>query len=303
MNLPDKTLAISKRQLSILELQTRLELEESEQHLAFTTPVWARFSLPHRNPGAVPFYEVENGGYSLTIQPGVAPGRDGRMEVKPIPFGVIPRQVLTFLVTEAVQKKDPVIDMGNSLGEFLRRINISSDGGRDRKRVRDQIESLTWCRFSITKTLTSEVAGEGYEQHLMSIATGAELWLNGGQNTPGLWGSTITLSDDFFASVVDKPVPMYLEDLRVLGGSSLALDIYTWLTYRLSYLTTRTMIPWESLHAQFGKSYTRLRDFRANFEPALRDVLKLYTKANVKVTSTHLILMRSAPHVSPALRR
>jgi hypothetical protein len=303
MNLPDKALELSKRQLSILELQTRLELEESEQHLAFTTPIWARFSLPHRNPGAVSFYEVENGGLRLTIQPGVAPGSDGRMEVKGIPFGVIPRQVLTFLVTEAVQKKDPVIDMGNSLGEFLRRINISSDGGRDRKRVRDQVEALTWSSFRVSATLDSEQNGVGYDQRIIPIASGAELWLNGKQNRPGLWGSTITLSDQFFESVIDKPVPMYLEDLRVLGGSSLALDIYTWLTYRLSYLTTRTMIPWESLHAQFGKSYTRLRAFRENFEPALQDVLKLYTKANVKVTSTHLILMRSASHVPPALRR
>lgn len=302
MNLSDNPLEISKRQLSILELQSRLELEETEQALAYTTPVWARFSLPHRNPGDVPFYEVTNGAYSLTVQPGVAPGVDGRMQAKGIPFGVIPRQVLTFLVTEAVQQKDPVIRLGDSLGEFLRRINIRSDGGRDRQRVRDQLERLTWCRVSVTQRLASPDAGQGYRQELMSIATGAELWLNGGKDQPGLWGSSITLSDDFFASVVDKPVPMYLDDLRVLGGSSMCLDIYTWLVYRLFYLRSRTLIPWADLHAQFGKSYTRLRAFRENFEPALKDVLRVYTKANVKVTDKHLILMRSAPHVAPALR-
>lgn len=308
MNLPDNSLAISKRQLSILELQTQLENQSGEQELAYTSPIWARLSLPHKNPGAVPFWEVQNGSLSMTVQPGVAPGPDGRMETKGIPYGVIPRQVLTFLVTEAVQKKDPTVQLGDSLGEFLTKINIGHGGGKSRTRVREQVEMLTWCRMSVTQRLDSPDpdGAPGYRQELLSIATGAELWLNGGKadrDRPALWGSTITLSEAFYASVARKPIPVYVEDLRVLGDSSMRLDIYTWLVYRLYYLQNRTLIPWDQLHEQFGKGYKRERDFRANFEVALKDVLKVYTKANVSVTPNHLILMRSANHVRPALRR
>jgi hypothetical protein len=308
MNLPDNPLAISKRQLSILELQTQLENQSTGQELAYTSPIWARLSLPHKNPGAIPFWEVRDGHYSMTIQPGVAPDAAGRMETKGIPYGVIPRQFLTFLVTEAVQKKDPTIQLGGSLAEFLTKLGITSDGGNNRKRVKDQIEMLTWCRMSLTQRLDNPddpKAPAGYRQELMSIATGAEFWLNGGkgeQNQPALWGSTIDLAPEFFKYIVDRPVPVYLEDLRVLGDSSMRLDIYTWLVHRLYYLEHRTPIKWDQLHQQFGRGYARERAFRANFELALKDVLKVYTKANVSVTPSALVLMRSANHVRPALR-
>lgn len=304
MNLPEKPLAISKRQLSILNLQTQLENQSTEQELAYTSPIWARLSLPHKNPGNVPFWEVRDGAYSMTIQPGVAPDAAGQMETKGIPYGVIPRQFLTFLVTEAVQKKDPTIQLGASLSEFLTKINIPL-GGNNRQRVKDQIEMLTWCRMSVTQRLEGEAADTpaGYRQELMSIATGAEFWLNGSNaNQPALWGSTIDLAPAFFKYVSDRPVPVYLEDLRVLGDSSMRLDIYTWLVYRLFYLEHRTPIKWTDLHQQFGRGYARERAFRANFELALKDVLKVYTKANVSVTPGALILMRSANHVRPALR-
>jgi hypothetical protein len=305
MKLPENPLDLTKRQLSILELQTRLELHGGTQELAYTSPIWARFSLPHKDPGTVPFWEVQNGSLSMTVQPGIAPGETGRMEAKGIPFGVIPRHTLTYLVTQAVQQKDPQIFLGHSLNEFMGKVGLQRTGGNI-KRLKTQLERLVWCRISVTQVLDSPDAGTGYRQELMSLATGAELWLNGGakqDDAPGLWGSSITLSDDFYASIVDKPMPVYLEDLRVLGDSSMRLDIYTWLVYRLFYLQNRTPITWSQLHEQFGKGYARERNFRPNFEAALKDVLKVYTKANVSVTPEHLVLMRSAPHVRPALRR
>jgi hypothetical protein len=305
MKIPESGLELTRRQVSILDLQTRLELDGDARDLAYTSPIWARFSLPHKDPGAVPFYEVHNGDLSMSIQPGIAPGVDGRMEAKGIPFGVIPRHTLTYLVTEAVQRKDPEVHLGSSLNEFMGKIGLGRNG-TDIRRLKTQLERLTWCRVSVTARLDSSEAGQGYRQELMSLATGAELWLNGAakhRGDPGLWGSSITLSPEFYASVIDKPLPVYLEDLRVLGDSALRLDIYTWLVYRMFYLRTTTRITWAQLHAQFGATYKRQRDFRARFEPALKDVLRVYTGARVTVSTECLTLRPSAPHVRPLDRR
>ena len=43
--------------------------------------------------------------------------------------------------------------------------------------------------------------------------------------------------------------------MRALGQSLLALDIYVWMTHRMSYLSRRTIIPWISLQGQFGSNY------------------------------------------------
>ena len=50
-----------------------------------------------------------------------------------------------------------------------------------------------------------------------------------------LWGSVVTLSPGFFSAVTERPVPVDFRALKALR-SPLALDIYCWLTYRMSYL-------------------------------------------------------------------
>ena len=37
---------------------------------------------------------------------------------------------------------------------------------------------------------------------------------------------------------------------QVIKASPFAIDLYIWLTYRMSYLKTPTLIPWEGLQAQ-----------------------------------------------------
>jgi len=61
----------------------------------------------------------------------------------------------------------------------------------------------------------------------------------------------------------------------------MALDTYAWLTYRLSYLTTPTVVPWRSLQSQFGSAYSRLRDFKRYFLASLAAVLAVYPKARI----------------------
>jgi hypothetical protein len=68
---------------------------------------------------------------------------------------------------------------------------------------------------------------------------------------------TVTLSEHFFNEVIDRPVPIDMRAIKALKQSPMALDIYTWLTYRASYLKRPTVIPWSSLALQFGSDYSR----------------------------------------------
>lgn len=92
-------------------------------------------------------------------------------------------------------------------------------------------------------------------------------------------------------------MPVDLRALRALRGSPLALDIYAWLTHRLSYLKRPTMIPWEALGAQFGAEYTRQRDFRRQFLLRLSEVLSIYPSARCVESPAGLRLVPSPTHV------
>lgn len=291
-------LSPSWRELRLLDLQTELERSGEERgDIAYTSPLWARFSLPHRDPGAAPRWEAKNGGVSLVVRPGEKRTPDGSWTSAGYPFGVIPRLALTYMATEAVRTREPVIHLGDSQREFMSRLGLVH-GSTDRRRIRTQIEALSACNIQLSEH-ASTGGGWGYRFQNLPITKGLQLWLNDREGATPLWGSTVVLSEEFFDSILSAAMPVYLDDLRALGGSSLRHDIYVWLTYRLNSLEKQTQVTWEQLHAQFGTSFTRQRKFKESFLDALRDVLKVYDTARVRVTEGTLVLMPSPRHVRP----
>lgn len=289
-------LAPSWRELKLLDLQTELERSGEERgDIAYTSPLWARFSLPHRNPGDAPRWEAKNGGVSLIVRPGEKMNADGTWESAGFPFGVIPRMTLTYMATEAVRTREPVIHLGDSQRAFMSRLHLSH-GSADRRRIRTQVEALAACDIQLAEHATTD-DGWGYRFQKLPITKGLQLWLNGRDDAPALWGSSIVLSDEFFESIVTAAMPVYLDDLKALGGSSLRHDIYVWLTYRLNSLERTTYVSWEQLHAQFGSSFKLVRQFKPKFLECLRDVLTIYDKAQVGVTDNALVLRPSPRHV------
>jgi len=141
----------------------------------------------------------------------------------------------------------------------------------------------------------------------IQIVEEARLWWNPkAPDEAPLWKSTIELGKKFFEEAINSPVPVDMRALKALKRSPLALDIYCWLTYRMSYLRKPTEIPWPALQMQFGADYTQTRQFKAAFLEHLRAVLVLYPEANVEDGERGLLLKPSKPHVAqlpPALPR
>ena len=107
------------------------------------------------------------------------------------------------------------------------------------------------------------------------------------------------LSADFYDELVAHAVPIDLRALRPLRGSPLALDIYSWLTYRMSYPRRPCLIPWGALQTQFGADYGRLRDFKRKFLTHLADVLQVYPAARLIERPAGLLLSPSRTHAPP----
>ena len=119
----------------------------------------------------------------------------------------------------------------------------------------------------------------------------------------GLWSSDVELDVDFYESLINRPVPVDMAALRRLGRSPLAIDLYTWLTYRMSYLHRPTTVPWSALHQQFGAEYGRERDFRAKALRAMTKVAQVYPAARAVVETEGLRLHPSPSHVPGARLR
>jgi hypothetical protein len=241
-------------------------------------------TLPHRDPGQQ-IYRRSNGFYQLTV---LAPPGIG------VPWGRYPRLLLPWLTTEALKTKDRIIPLGRSLSDFMHEIGVKPSGGPRGPITgfRDQVERL------FASTIMSHYKSDNEFRTLkVDIAREAHLWWHPG--APGqvaLWGSYVHLTEEFYDSVTRHPVPLDTRVLRVLR-SSLAMDLYAWATFRVSYLEKATLIPWEFLAAQFGGTYTDVKHFRTEAVKQLRRVIRLYPALRCEPRSKGLVLYPSPPHV------
>jgi hypothetical protein len=288
---------ISSRQLQLLNVGSALELSpDGSASLNYSARLWAQLSLPYRDPGNVPEWIRRNNSITLSITPGMATARDGSR--RPVyPFGVIPRYLMTWMTTEAVRTQSRHLHLGRSLATFLRGLGMNSSGASS-SRVLDQLHRLAVANMNI-EDLRERSDRWGLAGANFNVASRYELWFSKDTTKApdDILGSTITLSEDFYRSVLEAPVPLRPEALRALSGSPMRLDLYAWLVYRLKYLERPTTVSWAQLAGQFGADYKVRRQFKAAFEKNLREVLVLYPQAKTLVLGSGLRLMPSPAHI------
>lgn len=261
--------------------------------LGFMARAMVQTTLPHSRVEGNEFTR-SNGHFTMSM---LAPSAVG------LPYGNIPRLLLAWLTTEAVRKKARQIALGDNLSDFMRELGLVPTGGRwgSITRLREQTKRLFTCTISCSYNASDQFAEMGFR-----IADKVQLWWNPQHpDQRSLFGSHVHLSEAFFKEIIDRPVPVDMRALKALKRSPLALDIYCWLTYRMSYLDRRTEIPWPLLQLQFGSDYAATahgrRDFKRNFLLQLRKVKAIYREAKLEDGGDSLILLPSKPHIPKEL--
>jgi hypothetical protein len=115
-------------------------------------------------------------------------------------------------------------------------------------------------------------------------------------------GGWLVLSQDLFDEILAHPVPLDQRVLRALT-SSFALDLYAWLTYRLSRLRHPVAIPWPELAQQLGSQQRALRTFRQQTRRALGRIRLFYPQLRYHASTDCLLLYPGATHVAPRRSR
>lgn len=242
-------------------------------------------TMPHSKIDGNEF-KRKNGAFKLTI---LADSDIG------LPYGSIPRLLIAWITTEAVKTKQKELILGRTLSEFMAELDLIPSGGRwgSITRLKDQMKKL----FSASITCTYD-DGKNWSIRNVVPVERADLWWNPKDpDQTTMWESKLLLGDTFFKEIIDSPIPIDMRALKALKQSPMALDIYCWLTYRMSYLRKITPIPWMALQVQFGANYKDLRQFKRRFLNQLKKVLLIYPGANVRETPSDLILLPGKSHV------
>lgn len=254
--------------------------------LAFTARLMVLATLPQSDPGPVPHFARRNGDFTLAIQPGYKKG---------LPYGCYPRLILAWLTTEVVRTQSRRVLLGESLSGFMSELGLIPSGGEEGTigRLRDQMSRL----FSARVSATYEGDG-GWAFHSVEVTTEAELWWDPKRpDQADLFGSYVVLGERLFKEIVAHPVPLDARILRAIKRSPLALDLYAWLTYRVSYLRAPVTLSWVQVSEQFGADYSDTKAFARNARSALRRISLLWPELRYTTPRGRLRIYPSEPSV------
>jgi hypothetical protein len=310
----------------VIDAHLEIEAEDAKSagSLGFMARAMVIATMPYKDPKTDSFTRI-NGDFRLRILAGYEGG---------IPFGIYPRLLMSWVATEAVRKQSPVIQLGDSLKTFLHDVmDLKSTGGGNRGsggRVVEQMKRLFGSMITAQYGGTLENRGFALrnvliadslelDEHEVDSFDGSEkkklksevkseaLWVPQAKDEAGAWKSNVRLSNNFFKECITSPVPIDLRAFKALRASPLAMDVYSWLTYRLSYTSKRSRpIPWESLMLQFGSNFNSddagqaTRNFKKQFLKALRMVEVVYPQARFEINENGFVLLPSRPHILPA---
>lgn len=282
---------IPERVRELIETHLAIEAQDAKSAgtLGFMTRSLAIATLPHRKTTDFRFVR-RNGDFTLTMMTAHPQG---------LPYGTLPRLLLTWVCTEVAQKRERVLSLGNNLASYLAELGLHNTGGKR--------GDITRLKHAMTTLFSSVISChyEGKDSFVLQnvlLADKVDWWTPQNPEEAGQWQSSLMLSEPFYKECIEHVLPFDMRAVRGLRQSPLALDIYVWLTYRMSYLSKRTTIPWVALAGQFGSGYAMteqgLRDFKRAFLRELKHVLVIYPQAKVSDGVNGLVMYPSPPHVA-----
>jgi hypothetical protein len=257
----------------------------------FLHSVLCQLGLP-RNPTGERNFERTSGRVSLSLQAGRS--FDGmKWSDQPLPSGTRPRLVLINLCSEAVRRRSADVDIGNSVRDFLRRLNIDT-GGESMAQFRRQMLALSVCHMTL-----AVITPKGPAQVDAKPIDAFQAWYTDEDGQQALWPGHLRLTDKFFNSLVEHAVPLDQEAIGRLQNSALALDVYSWLAHRLCRVREPTGIDlsWGVLKEQFGQEYGDAKNFKRKFLGAIGKAKGVYADARIEQVSGGLRLLPSPPPV------
>lgn len=260
--------------------------QPAQNSLVYNHSVFCFVGLPRKATNSRTF-ERRNNEHSIKIVAGEL-WLGNEWVQQPLPFGAMSRLLLMRISTMSITKESPVVDIGNSGREILKKMGFGT-GGREHARLWQHMHALAACeiRFGYNGSTTD------FMRPIKKISSE--------------WDGRIILSDDFFTSLATHAVPLDQRALQHLAGSSFCLDIYVWLAYRLHRIKKGGLeLSWYNLQCQFGHEYSTAgykcghKDFAKEFTRALKKVRTVYPNANIDYLPSGLVLHNSPPPVLPS---
>ena len=280
------------------------DLTTSAPGISFQYVPLIQCSFPHADPKDATKFTRKNGWLELTL--GTTHPDTG------LPYGVPARLLTIYCTSEAVRTNSPEIYLGDSVHDFLRRLDVPiTRGARGSLSVyANQLLRLIHSTLSIDENIRDGAGRQGLHMRQALFVEEARLWWDDPEQSKKRKGagtargraigngSSLMLSSVLFHTILERSAPLATSAIKQLRKSPMDLDVYAWLVHRLFHLSKPSMVSWEQLSNQFGHNYREARTFRRFFLDSLKRVSAVYPEAKLNVGASGVLLLPSRPHLA-----
>jgi hypothetical protein len=280
-------------------------VEPGSDDVTYTHAVFAQCFLPIRKlRGGGTRYEVRHGRAALLITAGdlLNPATEQFVQME-VPSGSAARVALANINNAIISAKTLeealVVPMGESLRDFMDYQGLAI-GGKNGKEITRQIHNLAAARIVLG------VWTDGHARQVNTqIADAIDFWLERDRRQRTLWQPLLRVSERYAQAIRQHCVP---HDIRALVGlyeNTRAMDIYTWLSYRLPKVPScsEVFVRFDDLKPIFGTGVRDGYKFRQTFRSALREALRWYPSGRVGIDKGGIRLFHSPSPVPIDLSR
>jgi hypothetical protein len=264
-----------------------------KKNIGFISKIMLYCLLPHsRTKDVIITKEYNNFRFTIT----------GNPFIKGIAYGTYPRLILSFIITHVVRTRSREILLGKNISDFMRSLDIPITGANI-ARLKKQMLMLFSMSFSMHK-----IGDKDYTISNMSIVDESVINIEEHNKSNNFdiyesmfFKSKILLGEKFYNQIINSPIPINTHIMRLIKDSSLAIDIYFWLTYRFSNLKKEVNINFDLLFNQFSNGYQNTSkgryEFKKQFIKQIKNVKAAYKEADVKIFDEFILLKPSEPSV------
>ena len=241
-------------------------------------------------------YVVRHGQAALRIEAGtlIDPGKVGQFKQLPVPYGSRARIVLPYINAYAIRHRTRTVDLGRSLREFITRIGLSFDGRRG-VQITEQVQALAAAHLVLGLWEQDRA-----HAHLATIADEVSFWIEKDSRQRSLWEPVMVLSQRYYDSITERPVPLDMGHLVKLARSPRRMDVYAWLTYRTAQIAKgrKVHVRLGALQPVFAPDVESPRLFKQRFIQDMKAIAGVYSGFRASVEGQVLVLERSPPPVA-----
>ena len=295
---------MSKREKQFANIIRETAREAGE--IGFTPTLLLQATLPHSDPGDVPVYQVKNGNYTLRIRPDIKVDDDGEYVTSGIPYGGLARLLVAFITERVKSTGQRTIDLGRTQTAFMDKLDIGRTGGKHGRirYLQDQLSRLAHAVITFEKRTRAGGERVKVEGENVPFARSWTFWhFESSSGEEGeLDEGVIRLDRGFRDEIMRSSIPVDFRVLQLLRKSPLAMDLYTWLTYRQAVRWRMTdtrplVVPWKALHDQFGASYKQTKHFAAEARKQLKLIGALWPELDYETPRGRLKVFLCPPHI------